>query len=114
MGVVFGTTRKTGVTSSAGMLEIPGNVTLVNIGILGRSVLHQLSLTGAGASGVVPVRLRPMGMPAAYSEPLFDQGVPATIDLANPVSLVFAGLFDAVILDCSGVTGSFDVYMESR
>lgn len=106
---------ETGITAADGDKELTGT------DLPGMSC-HQLSLYPAvGASGTVPVSIRPKGAPDTYSEALMasDGVTPVVIDLSDPTTVcfpataVFAAI-DALILDCSGVTGTFDAVLESR
>ena len=116
MGNLFGTVKLEGLTSASGaVVELKNKY-------LNQQSAHQLSLIPDGAAtGTVPVLVRPKGAPADYSEPLLERdGVtPVEIDLAAPATIVFpvGGIFiaiDAVVLDCTGVTGAFGAILESR
>lgn len=116
MGHVIPPLTKTGLSSSS------GSAYALTQKYLREQSSHQLSLYPApGASGSVPVLIRPIGAPASYSEALMasDGVTPVVIDLSDPTTVCFpaTAMFasvDAVILNCSGVTGTFDAVLESR
>lgn len=116
MGNLFGTIKSTGLTSADGAAYEMRNRHLP------QQSAHQLSVYPAdGATGTVPVKIRPKGAPADYAEELMAQdGTTAVvIDLEEPTTISFPidapfAAIEAVILDCSAVTGEFDAVLESR
>jgi hypothetical protein len=113
MGSLNSTIKKTGLSSSDGTAELTSRS-------LNQQTKHQLTLVpAAGATGTVPVKFRAKG--STVEEVLYKaDGVTAvTGDLSAPGTVVFPtdnaiAVIDAVLLDCSGVTGDFDAILESR
>lgn len=110
MGNLFGTVTAKDLSSSSGTAYALKNKHI------NQQTHHQLTLKPAsGASGSVFVYVRPRGLPSDYIEALLDAtGAPYSISLSSPSTAPFDAMIDAVILDCSGVTGTFDAYLESR
>jgi hypothetical protein len=109
MGNLNGSVVREGLSSSSGSAyEITDKH-------LNQQEKHQLTLVpDPGASGKVNIRVRGKGVPDDFSETLYSDGFPAEVDLADSETIVFSGAFDAVILDCTAVTGTFAAYLESR
>lgn len=109
MGNLFGSIKVEGLSSEDGAARE------ITDGHLNQQVNHQLTLVpDLGATGTVSVLVRGKGVSADFSETLYSDGFPAEVDLSASETVVFSGAFDAVILDCSAVTGTFTAYLESR